>query len=83
MRRKFLLIPQILCGSADISLLLEGSDCQEVSEVKGYTFRVIVRLHHDLIPVLTSQEAAGEVLSPVNMRFYPVPSRLLQAFGHF
>lgn len=49
----------ILCGSTEICLLLEGSDCHEVSEVKGETFRVISRLHHDLIPVLTFQEAAG------------------------
>lgn len=58
-RRKLFLIPPIICGSAEISLLLEGSDCHEVSEVKGETFRVIIRLHHDLIPVLASREAAG------------------------
>lgn len=81
-RRKLFLIPPIICGSAEISLLLEGSDCHEVSEVKGETFRVIIRLHHDLIPVLASREAAGQVLSPVNATFVSHPLILL-ACGHF
>lgn len=48
-------IPSLLfSGSAKISLLLEGSDCHKVSEVRGETLRVIIRSHHDLIPVCTS-----------------------------
>lgn len=44
----------LLSGSAKISLLLEGSDCHKVSGVRGETLRVIIRSHHDLIPVCTS-----------------------------
>lgn len=83
MRRKFLLIPPILCGSAEISLLSGGSDCHEVSEVKGDPF---LGLSLGYIKTWSLSSPLGRQLGRCCLLsardLYPVHSHLLLAFGH-